>query len=216
MKTKNDEVGVVHTIVGNADDEYQAYSSQVSPIARTLALTAIAVIWLFAGAKIGNDKSPLAILHSLEATYSLDVALALALAVLLTDLLQYVWGSLAWGVYRWSLEQILVNDSFDQDDLSARVRLGWAVARLLHFAQYLEYQVGRAGLEDGRSWPMRRGYFRAQLRKMRDDKDSGTLAAATEVPWSPAIINRVTIALFLCKVGLLVVCYIFLGHFLLF
>jgi hypothetical protein len=218
LKTKNEKhTELVHGILINADNEYQTYSSQVSPIARTLALTAIAVIWLFAGAKTGTNKSPFAILHSLESARSLDVALALALSVLLVDLLQYVWGSLAWGIYRWSLDQILINDSFDQDDLSARARLGWALARLFHVTRYLEYRVsGNTGSDSSRSWPRRRSDLRNQLGKVHVDKGLTSLTTALSTPWSPVIINRIVTVFFLCKICLLIVCYVLLGRFLLF
>ena len=207
-----------HGIFVNADNEYQAYSSQVSPIVRTLALTAIAVIWLFAGARSGSNPSPLDVLHRLELTGSLTVALALALCVLLVDLMQYVWGALSWATYRWSLEQIMLNDNFDPEDLPLRIKLGWLVARMFRVAQYLEYYGKESAKSTSKQpWVIRRNNLRKLLRKSTLDNSSSTsLKSALGAPWSPLIINRLLSFFFVSKIALLILCYAFLGKFLLY
>lgn len=219
LKITNEQANErVYRISVNADAEYQAYSAQVSPIVRTLALTAIGVIWLFAGARPGGsgDSTPFAVLHRLESTGSLALALILALCALLVDLSQYVWGSLSWGTYRWSLEQILINDNFDPDDLSFRVRLGWLIARLFRVPQHFEYHaMGKSGAALGKSWQTRRSDLRNSLQCIHSRQVSPSLKVALDEPWSPLIINRISLILFLCKIALLVLCYALLGRFLL-
>lgn len=216
-KVKGETNDWVRGIFARADDEYQAYSSQVSPIVRTLALTAVAVIWLFAGARSGNSQSPLAILHRLELTSSLTLALALALCTLLMDLMQYVWGALSWATYRWSLEQILMNDNFDPEDLSLRVRWAWLIARVFHIVQYLEYNE-RDGQRPAlkQPWKVRRSNLRNLLKKSTLDPSNTSLRSALSASWSPLIINRMLIVFFISKITLLVLCYAFLGKFLLY
>jgi hypothetical protein len=204
-----------HKISQNAEREYQAYSAQVSPIARTLALTAIAVVWLFANGRPGSSLASVVVLHRLEATPSLQFALALALGELMADLLQYLWGSMAWASYRWSLEQILLNDNFDPEDLPIRIRVGWGFARLFHIPRYFEYHAGRQVIsEHPVSWPTRRSNLRESLRLLAEADSPGGLEEALQIPWAPLLINRVSLILFITKITLLILCYIFLGKFL--
>jgi hypothetical protein len=206
----------IHEITDQAYVQYQAYSSQLSPIARTLALTAIAVVWLFAGSGLESTSSPVATWHHLESSAWLTCALILALAALVSDLMQYAWGAWAWGTYQWALDQILGNDNFDPDDLSPRCRAGWAVARFFQLPRYMEYSLYRQwGPVIGTSWPVRRAALRQCLSRLHSDKDMAPLDAALRLPWSPAIINRVSLAFFVSKVILLLGCYGCLGLFLL-
>lgn len=205
-----------HQIVSNADAEYQSYSAQVSTTIRTLALTAIALIWLFAGTGLGQSRSPSATLHRLESAEPLLLALTLALSVLIADFLQYVWGSLGWSTYRWALEQILVNDSMDPEDLSIRSRLGWTAGRLFHVAWHLEWHLyGQSQAASGKSWPERRANLRSVLLTSRSGQEPAAARTALDAPWSPVLISRVISFLFWAKVILLICSYLLLGKFLL-
>jgi hypothetical protein len=208
--------GQAHQITSNADEEHQSYSAQASTIVRTLALTAVGVIWLFAGAGLSQARSPEVTLRRLESAHSLAVALALALGALIADLLQYIWGSLSWSMYLWSLEQILINDGLDSDDLPLRSRIGWAVARAFHVAWHIEYYVyaeSQAAL--GKSWRDRRANLRDIIRRSRSGRGPTAVGVALNTPWSPLLINRVISALFWMKIILLMSCYALLVRFLL-
>lgn len=221
-KTKNKSPDLARgelmpTISSNAGDEYQAYATQVSPIVRTLALTAIAVIWLFGGGKNGSPSSALLELQGIKSSTPLVAALGLALAVLVADLLQYVWAAFAWGAYRWALEQVLVNDEWNPDDLHIRARAGWFVARMFYIPRYLEYRLGvHAQERRAHSWSERRDHLREVLRRSVDStRNSAVLGSALNVPWSPLVINRIVAVLFVLKISLLISCYAVLGTLLL-
>jgi hypothetical protein len=74
---------------------YDYYSGKQSDIIRQVGLAGIAVIWIF---KEGEDKAP-------SIALSMRWAAGLILASLAFDLLQYVAGSLIWGVYLRKLDQ---------------------------------------------------------------------------------------------------------------
>jgi hypothetical protein len=67
---------------------YYEFSGKASDIARTLALSAIAIVWIF---KVeGKDGS-------LRFARPLVIGAGGAVLALSLDLLQYVWGALLWG-----------------------------------------------------------------------------------------------------------------------
>jgi hypothetical protein len=119
-------------------------------------------------------------------------------------------------MYRWSLEQILLNDSLDPRDLSMRSRLGWAAGRIFQVAWHLEYHVyGQSQVAAGRSWHDRRADLRAVLQKSRVGRGPAAAGIALDTPWSPLLISRVISLLFSAKIILLISCYVLLGKFLL-
>jgi hypothetical protein len=184
----------------------------VSLITRTLALAAIAIIWLFASGKQGSTLSPFNALRSLESAQPLLLSLGFALGALVTDLLQYVWGSLAWGAYRWSLDQLLINDSFSSSDLSMRVRLGWMIARLFRVVKRLEY--GLSPSTRGLTWRMRREHLRKRFKALRDGGAQADLQNILNSSWAPLIISRLVTLFYTLKVLALLVSYIFLAIYL--
>lgn len=199
-------------LYARADEEYQAYTSQVSLITRTMALTAIVVIWLFARGKQGSTLSPFNALRTLESERLLLFSLGFALGALVADLLQYVWGSIAWGAYRWSLDQVLVNDSFAPSDLSMRVRLGWMIARLFGIAKRFEFGLNVAVSES--AWRVRREHLRKRLKALRDGGDQTDLQAVLNSSWAPLAINRLISLFYGFKVLALLVSYILLAIYL--
>ena len=195
-----------------ADEEYQAYTSQVSLITRTMALTAIVVIWLFASSRQGSTLSSFDVLRKLESERLLLFSLGFALGALVADFLQYVWGSIAWGAYRWSLDQVLINDSFTLSDLSMRVRLGWMIARLFKVAKRFEYGLNPPAQKS--AWRMRREHLRKRLKTLRDGGDQADLKTVLNSSWTPLIINRMTFFFYSLKVLALLTSYILLAIFL--
>jgi hypothetical protein len=117
-------------------------------------------------------------------------------------------------LYRWSLEQMLVNDSPDLGDLPARARLGWALARLFSVVWLLEFHAfGQSQATLHKPWHDRRSELRRLLREARFSR--GPLAGALDTAWSPLLISRVTSFFFWIKILLLIGCYALLGAYLL-
>jgi hypothetical protein len=76
--------------VESAREDYYYYTGKTSDIVRQLALAGVALIWLFRiDRETGIDVVP----------SQLRVPAILIVACLAADLLQYVWGSAAWGIY---------------------------------------------------------------------------------------------------------------------
>lgn len=184
----------------------------MSLITRTLALAAIAIIWLFASGKQGSTLSPFNALRSLESEQPLLLSLGFALGALVTDLLQYVWGSLAWGAYRWSLDQLLINDSFAPSDLSMRVRMGWVIARLFGVAKRFEYGLSPSTRES--TWRKRREHLRKRFKALGDGGAQAELQDILDSSWAPLIINRLVFLFYTLKVLTLLASYIFLAIYL--
>jgi hypothetical protein len=199
-------------IYARADEEYQAYTGQVSLISRTLALTAIAVIWLFASQKQGSTLSPFMALRKVESAQPLLFSLAFTLGTLILDLLQYVWGSIAWATYRWSLDQILINDSFDPLNLSLRVRVAWASARLCGLVKRFEYSLGHPASD--REWPKRREQLRKDIKSLMAGEGHEKLLEVANSTWAPLVINRIVSILYVMKILSLLISYGFLATYL--
>lgn len=76
----------------NALENYYFHTGKVSDIARQLAFAAIAVIWLFKAGDGTSISLPKELLQPLKL-----VVICLAL-----DLLQYIFGTVVWGIFhRW-------------------------------------------------------------------------------------------------------------------
>lgn len=71
-------------------ESYQYFSGETSKIARKLAFVGYAIIWIFKGVNVENKIG-----------FHLDLAYAsLSLIfMLIFDLLHYIWGSIAWGIF---------------------------------------------------------------------------------------------------------------------
>jgi len=68
-------------------DEFNYFSGQASTISRQIALGGLAIIWIF------NERK-----ESVSLPHELTFPLLLILASLAADLLQYLYGSIVWGV----------------------------------------------------------------------------------------------------------------------
>ena len=82
-----------------AREAYYTYSGKLSEITRQLSLAGIAVVWIFRT----GDKPAAGIAWS----HSLLWPLALFVAALIGDMLQYAYASAAWGIFhRFKEEEI--------------------------------------------------------------------------------------------------------------
>ena len=87
----------------NALDNYYFHTGKVSDIVRQLAFAAIAVIWLF---KAGDGRS-------ISLPNELLQPLKLVVVCLALDLLQYVFGTIVWGIFHRMKERSGTSDSSD-------------------------------------------------------------------------------------------------------
>src|SRR4051812_49109015 len=74
---------------------YQDLSAKASDLVRQLGFAALGVVWIFKTDTAGRPAIP----------RELMVVAALAILALTLDFLQYVTGSLIWGLYRRNLER---------------------------------------------------------------------------------------------------------------
>jgi hypothetical protein len=86
--------------VSEIRDEYYAATGTVSDLVRQLSFAGIAIIWIF---KVGKDQS-----GGIAFSPAMLIPLAIFVAALGADLLQYIYKSAVWGclnTYHWRQEQ---------------------------------------------------------------------------------------------------------------
>ena len=93
-------------------EDYYGHSGRASEVARTLALSGIAVIWVFAVGEVGNQKLPRSLLWPG----------AFIVATLALDLLQYAWQSAIWGGFARYYEK---NGKLPDDCVTAPAWFNW-------------------------------------------------------------------------------------------
>jgi hypothetical protein len=97
----------------DAREHYYFHTGKVSEIARQLAFAAIAVIWLFKAEDSSSVLLPAELLQPLKL-----VVICLAL-----DLLQYLMGTIGWGLFQSLKERSGVSES---DEFKAPRAINWA------------------------------------------------------------------------------------------
>ena len=94
-------------------EAYYAFSGKLSENVRTLALSSVAIVWTFKA----DDKSGAVLLHP-----DLYWALLWAMLAMASDLMQYLYGSAAWGIYTWWKERSGIGI---EDSLTAPEEINW-------------------------------------------------------------------------------------------
>jgi hypothetical protein len=94
-------------------NDFYTFSGKASDISRSLVLAGIAVIWIFSISKENTTILPSNLIHPLE----------LFIATLAFDLAQYVYATIAWGIYCRFKEKELGPDS--KDDFYAPSEINW-------------------------------------------------------------------------------------------
>ena len=90
MSTETGRPESLRKTVETARDDYYYFTGKASDIVRHLALAGVALIWVFRiDHSVGIDVVP----------NGLRIPAILIVGCLALDLLQYVWGSAAWGIY---------------------------------------------------------------------------------------------------------------------
>jgi hypothetical protein len=134
----------VHGSTKFAADQYTAASGQTSTIVRSLALSAIAVIWLFSGGLTPKDATPQRLLQQIQDAGWLQVGLIAALASLVLDLLHYVWATCCWGGFHRALDGVLERDD-GAEPLSGDVEKVWNRAARWKIVDQIEQLTGTSG-----------------------------------------------------------------------
>lgn len=194
--------------MANADSRYREYTTQASTVARSLALSAIAVVWLFAGGLAGKDATPEQLLANVRSATALDVALRFALLALLLDLLQYVWAAAAWGRFHREIEGVVRGDN--GTTAFKEVRDAWVRAKKIGFVAQLE----RAAAMDP---PADEEARLLQARRLIHPQNGEMLPGVADMLAStkaPPTITRVTALLLWTKLLSLAICFVSLGAFL--
>jgi|GEM_PF-3795352 len=198
-------------IVDHAEQQYQTYTTQTSAITRSLAITAVAVVWLFGGGLIAKDATPEVLLARIQASEGLEAALLLALAALVLDLLQYAWGSLSWGTFHRRLDDVLEADD-GHGSVGEGTDKAWARARKIGLVGQLERA---AGLDPPADWGSRRDAVRAVVHPRDGAKRSPSVQRFLDRAAAPRGLTTVTAVLFAAKFLALCASYFFLAVFLL-
>lgn len=213
-----------HGSTAFAAEQYKASSSQASTIVRSLALSSIAVIWLFAGGLTPQDASPQQLLDQISCAGWLQVGLITALVSLFFDLVQYVWATALWGGYHRALYGVLERDDsnkpFTGDVRSVWERAAaWGIVRQIEVVTQADSDPANAGAElkgKGKNDQKRMTAARTSLHTaLTETGDTFTpLRRWAEAPVSPPIIRGGTITFFVVKVVALVVSFACVGQFL--
>jgi hypothetical protein len=183
-------------LLDNAANQYEFYTDHTSTVVRSLAITAVGVVWLLAGGLTKAADSPEAILAAIHHDDLLFWAFNCAVGALAADLVQYILSAIAWGVYGWSIDQGIVQSN----TLSgARSWCAWQVIHLYRLARHLEREGGLPSPGPNYKWPARRAALRTALRAQPRPE---WLQTALQDSWAPASINRLPLLIFLAKIGL--------------
>lgn len=197
----------------NASTEYADYSKESSTQARTLALAAIAVVWVIGQSNSKTEKFD-DVFASVGNEKMLLCAAIFAVAGLAFDLLQYWLASMLWGRYRNILAVILEVDSHDGCAPSAKVKRAWNSMAGEQLAESIIHNgLGMSGVPGSASMPLdiddKTALARAMLSEMKHHYDDSNFQMTSiqenvlDQPASPMYLLRIPAFLFYCK-GLLV------------
>lgn len=207
-------------ILSNVEDEYEQNSKEASTVIRGLALSAVAIIWLYAGGLGLTDKFQDTV-SSLAGDKLVLIALALAFLTLFLDVLQYVISTIILQRYRSVLRKLLAVDRYAlpiPDDLIKEwrsffgVRVAWSIAEV--------YLNGRT--EGGQSTigpensDQAIAYARAALLELSaesldgDTSNSSNLTDFLNSPVVPTVLLSISSRIFYLKILSLLFAYGFL------
>lgn len=184
-------------IVARAEARFAFYSGQASTVCRTLALSAIGIVWLFA--PHGADSASLApttSLHAIRAHGDLLKPLNFAVWYLVFDATQYVLSALLWSLHRWTIERIAFTEGFDG---SVVEYLAYYLADAMGTVRYLRRVAGLTGGE------RYRGLAAAVIASRTDS--TLPLAESFTKPLVPSFIPTVATVCFVAKIVCLIICY---------
>ena len=117
-------------LVVSANQTFREYTAQASALARAVALSGVALIWLFGGGLSPNNASPDKVLDRIYEEGTLRVALVLLVAVLVLDIAQYLLASAAFGLLAWSADRVAADNAWPKGPSGAD-RVAWRAASAL-------------------------------------------------------------------------------------
>lgn len=184
-----------HSVRDHADERFSSHSVQASAIVRHLGFVGVALVWLFGSGGANPGLEPEAVLARIHTSPALALALALVVAALFLDLLQYAWGSAAWGSFHWTLDQVLNGQATDAREW--RGRLAWRLAKMSTLKRQLDFELGL--LKEG-----------DKTRPSVYETVRALSSTGSEVigQWSPAWINLITNIMFFSKLVAIIGSYV--------
>ncbi|MCV7202871.1 hypothetical protein H7J71_12730 [Mycolicibacterium peregrinum] len=193
----------------NASTEYRDYTKEASTQFRTLALAAVAIVWLIGKASAPDDTYP-EIFSSVTDQRLLFYAAVAAVVGLTFDLLQYWVASAMWGRYRSVLATIFESDSYEPANFEGQVKRAWhSFAGDQITDKILEYGSGMPNVANSGTVPTdvddRIALARRILLEMRHNPDPSVLQQKSITdnlmgePASPLYVQRIPGTLFHLK-----------------
>jgi len=196
------------TFAASANQTFREYTAQASNLARTLALSGIAIIWLFAGGLVAGNASPRATLDRVYGEQALQVALLLLVSVLILDIAQYLWAAVIFGMLAWSADRIVAARDRTPTQLTHADRLAWRVAR----SSGMQQRIGPASATDAEASAAWRQQRTASAATLAASEDPASLLGAPAAPRGAVMAVDV---LFWLKLLALLVAYVSLLIYLL-
>jgi hypothetical protein len=200
----DDQPPKVLGVIAYADAEAVFYTGKASDIARALALTAIAVVWFFAGGGI-EHITPVATIHQLQLNTPLTWALYTAILSVILDLLQYLWGAAAWMLTRWSIQEALLRDVARTPSLTSAMI--WRFGALVGVPRLLA-EIASLSWPEEKRWVDRRDDLR---KKIKDSREAGTLNATFGPTEGLQSLNAPIALMFWAKCALVIASYVLLA-----
>lgn len=119
-----------------APKEVDSYSKDASTVCRALALSGIAIVWLYSDGGAGQGKFSAAVL-AISGQWLMLGALALFILSLVVDIVQYLYGTLRWSKYEYVVDVVTHFDDFKAQFPDDTVRSAWASWAGLDLADYI-------------------------------------------------------------------------------
>ena len=185
--------GQVPLILTHAHERYGVYSAQMSTVVRSLAITATAVTWLFAGG-LTSDTAAAAVISNIRGDWALSASMVLSLTALFADALHYAWASAVWGTYSWVLNEVWLSRAVVPDERRLGAKFAWTIAPMFRIVSYVHH-YGLTGQDNINRVPSR--VAASTLLSAVDTNPE--LSAALALPWSPKWLNRGSLLLFWLK-----------------
>lgn len=123
-----------------ANSEYRRYTEQTSTITRSLALAGVALVWLYRSQDSGATALP-TFTQTLIGAPILLITLAIFVASLGADLIQYALSAYKWLRFKHTLSRIADSDDFSAQQPTGRALSAWSNRYGLDLAQSLAYQA---------------------------------------------------------------------------
>lgn len=201
--------------LSRAGDQYAKFTSRVSSVCRTLSITGLGLVWLYADTgSTTPDKLSVSLL-ALQGQWWMVAALILFVCALAIDIAQYGYGAWRWQSYEHNAAVILQLDNFETNFPSDKVRKAWRSWAGLEVARYTTFTASQLSEAPAlKEEPKNNDYLVAAARALLraatlDEPESPPPGGATKAEWNrikaklatawapPAIARRVNVLFWL-------------------